>query len=54
MKNILSIRINKLNLDKKKFIKKKIKIIKKIKIHKLKQIASFSLNKTFNNFKEKI
>ena len=54
MKNILGIKIKKLNLNKKEFIKKPIKIIKKIKINQLKKLTSFSLNKTFDNFKEKI
>ena len=43
MKNILGIKIKKINLDKEKFINKPIKIIKKIRIHKLKNITSFSL-----------
>ena len=54
MKNILGEKIKSLNLNKKKFLKKPIKVIKKIKIHKLKNITNFSLNKTFENFKEKI
>ena len=54
MKNILGAKIKSLNLNKEKFLKKPIKAIKKIKIHKLKNITNFSLNKTFENFKEKI
>ena len=54
MKNILSAKIKSLNLNKEKFLKKPIKAIKKIRIHKLKSITNFSLNKTFENFKEKI
>ena len=50
----MGINVKKLNLDKKKLIKDPIKIIKKIKIHKLKNLTSFSLNKTFDNFKQKI
>ena len=54
MKNILGAKLKKINLDKKKLFKEPIKVIKKIKIHKLKNITSFSLNKTFDNFKERI
>ena len=41
-------------MHKGRFLKKPIKVIKKIRLHKLKNITSFSLNKTFDNFKEKI
>ena len=54
MKNILGEKIKSLNLNKEKFLKKPIKVIKKIKIHKLKNITNFSLNKTVEIFKERI
>ena len=42
------------NLSAEKVIKKPLKILKKINLDKFKKITSFSLNKTFINFKEKI
>ena len=42
------------NLNAEKVIKKPLKILQKINLNKFKKITSFSLNKTFNNFKEKI
>mgnify|MGYP001399740337 CR=1 FL=1 len=42
------------NLNAEKVIKKPLKILKKINLDKFKKITSFSLNKTFINFKEKI
>ena len=54
MKNSLITKIKKLNLNKEKLIEKPIKVFKKIKLNKLKNITSFSLNKTFDKFKEKI
>ena len=54
MKNKLAAKIKSLKINKEKFLKKPIKVIKKIKIHKLKNITNFSLNKTFENFREKI
>ena len=53
MKNIFGVKIKSLNLNKEKFLKEPIKAIKKIKIHKLKNITNFSLNKTVENYKER-
>ena len=47
MKNILREKIKSLNLNKEKFLKKPIKAIKKIRIHKLRNITNLSINKTF-------
>ena len=47
---IKKLNLNKFNLDKKEFLIKPIKVIKKIKINKLKNITSFSFNKTFDSF----
>ena len=44
MKNVLKEKIKSLNLSKEKFLKKPIKAIKKIRIHKLKNITNFSFN----------
>ena len=54
MKNIFGVKVKSLKLNKEKFLKEPIKAIKKIKIHKLKNITNFSLNKTFETFKERI
>ena len=54
MKNNLAAKIKSLKINKEKFLKKPIKVIKKIRIHKLKNFTNFSLNKTFENFREKI
>ena len=54
MKNILNTKNKIISLNKKTFIKKPIKAIKKIKLPNLKKITSFSLNKTFDNFKKKL
>ena len=43
-----------INLSSQNLIQAPLKSIKKIDINKFKKITSFSLNKTFNNFKEKI
>jgi len=41
-------------LPKEKEVNKPLKFLKKIDINKFKKITSFSLNKTFDNFKQKI
>ena len=56
MKNIIRKKIDKINLDlvQKHIIKKPLKVLKKINIGKIKKLTSFSLNKSFDNFKKKI
>ena len=56
MRNINNKKVNKVNLNliQKHLIKKPLRILKKINIDKFKKITSFSLNKTFDNFKKKI
>ena len=51
MKNISKKKKDKINLS---IIKKPLKILKKININKIKKLTSFSLNKSFENFKKKI
>ena len=56
MKNIISKKIDKINLNllQKHIIEKPLKVLKKLNIVKIKKITSFSLNKSFDNFKQKI
>ena len=56
MKNQLKKELKKinLNLSGQKLIKAPLKALKKIDINKFKKFTSFSLNRTFNSFKEKI
>ena len=43
-----------LNLAQKYIIKKPLNALKKVNVNKIKKFTSFSLNKTFDNFKKKI
>ena len=56
MKNIINKKLDKINLNliQKHIIKKPLKVLRKININKIKKLTSFSLNKTFDNFKKKI
>ena len=54
MKNSSVIKLKKIKIDKKKILEKPLKVFKKINFSKFKKITSFSLNKTLDNFKEKI
>ena len=44
----------KTKLHKKEIFEKPLKVLKKINLDKFKKITSFSLNRTFDNFKKKI
>ena len=47
--------LNKLKkINKKEILEKPLKVFKKINFNKFKKITTFSLNKTIDNFKEKI
>ena len=56
MKNQLKKELKKININfnSQKLIKAPLKALKKIDINKFKKFTSFSLNKTFTSFKEKI
>ena len=53
MKNLPSKKLKRIKIDKKKLLKEPLKILKKMDLNNFKKIRSFSLNKTFDNFKEK-
>ena len=54
MKNSSVNKLKKIKLNKREILKKPLKVLKKINLNSFKKITSFSLNKTFDDFKEKI
>ena len=54
MKNRIVKKLKRVKEDKKEILKEPLKVLKKIDLNKFKKITSFSLNKTFDNFKERI